>query len=86
AEWAIMVSGEVRIVDSHNFPVSKTVAAALVTVKPGGLRELHWHQQAEWAIMVSGEVRIVDSHNFPVSKTVAAALVTVKPGGLRELH
>src|SRR6202795_273826 len=31
--------GEVRIVDSRNFPLSK-VAAALVTLKPGGVREL----------------------------------------------
>src|SRR4029077_7096689 len=32
--------GEVRIVDSSNFKVS-TTAMALVTVHPGGLRELH---------------------------------------------
>jgi oxalate decarboxylase len=41
--------GEVRIVDSSNFPVSKNVAAGLVTLKPGALRELHWHPNAsEW--------------------------------------
>src|SRR5271167_4096741 len=34
-------AGEVRIVDSHNFPASKKFSAALVTLKPGGLRELH---------------------------------------------
>src|ERR1700682_5579934 len=38
--------GEVRIVDSHNFPASKSVAAALVTLKPGAMRELHWHPNA----------------------------------------
>jgi oxalate decarboxylase len=31
--------GEVRIIDSRNFPVSTTIAAAHVIVKPGGLRE-----------------------------------------------
>jgi oxalate decarboxylase len=31
-------SGTVRIVDSHNFPASKTIAAALVDIEPGGLR------------------------------------------------
>jgi oxalate decarboxylase len=36
-------SGTVRITDTKLFPVSKTVAAALVEVEPGGLRELHWH-------------------------------------------
>jgi oxalate decarboxylase len=35
--------GEVRVIDSRNFPVSTTIAAAHVTVHPGGLRELHWH-------------------------------------------
>ena len=35
--------GTIQIVDSRNFPVSKTLAAAVVTLKPGALRELHWH-------------------------------------------
>ena len=35
--------GEVRVVDSSNFKVS-TTAMAMVTVHPGGLRELHWHR------------------------------------------
>ncbi|MDU7477238.1 MAG: cupin domain-containing protein, partial [Paenibacillus macerans] len=41
--------GSVRIADSSNFPISKTVAAALVEIKPGGMRELHWHpNNDEW--------------------------------------
>ena len=39
--------GSVRIADSRNFTVSATVAAALVTVRPGGLREMHWHSNAD---------------------------------------
>src|SRR5258707_5192444 len=35
--------GEVRIVDSNQFKISTTVAMAMVTIRPGGLRELHWH-------------------------------------------
>ncbi len=51
--------GEVRVVDSHNFPVSKHVAAALVTIKPGGMRELHWHPNAsEWQYWISGKGRM----------------------------
>ena len=51
--------GRVRIIDSSNFPVSKTVAAALVEVDPGGLRELHWHPNAdEWQYYVSGKGRM----------------------------
>ena len=41
--------GEVRIVDSTNFPAAANIAMAHVTLKPGGLRELHWHPNAdEW--------------------------------------
>lgn len=35
--------GTIQIIDSRNFPISKTIAAAIVTVEPKGLRELHWH-------------------------------------------
>jgi oxalate decarboxylase len=45
--------GDVRIVDSSNFKVS-TTAMALVTVHPGGLRELHWHPNAdEWQYLLA---------------------------------
>lgn len=30
-------------IDSTNFPIAKTIAATYVTLKPGGLREMHWH-------------------------------------------
>ena len=47
--------GEVRIVDSSKFKVSTTIAAAIVTVHPGGIRELHWHPNAdEWQYYISG--------------------------------
>jgi oxalate decarboxylase len=47
--------GEVRIIDSSKFKVSTTIAAAIVTVHPGGIRELHWHQNAdEWQYYISG--------------------------------
>src|SRR6202522_3389803 len=51
-------SGEVRIIDSKNFKVT-TTAAAIVTVKPGGLRELHWHPNAdEWQFFYAGQGRM----------------------------
>ncbi|WP_353069714.1 cupin domain-containing protein [Tunturibacter empetritectus] len=51
--------GEVRIVDSRNFPASKSVAAGIVTLKPGGLRELHWHPTAaEWQFYIAGSGRM----------------------------
>ena len=50
--------GEVRIVDSKVFPVTN-IAAAIVRLKPGGLRELHWHPLSdEWQYYVSGKGRM----------------------------
>jgi oxalate decarboxylase len=54
-----MKGGEVRIVDSNNFKASTTIAAAIVTVHPGGIRELHWHPNAdEWQYFISGQGRM----------------------------
>ena len=51
--------GEVRIVDASQFKVSKTIAAAIVTVHPGGVRELHWHPNAdEWQYYFAGKGRM----------------------------
>lgn len=51
--------GTVRIVDSRNFPVSKTIAAALVEVKPGGMREMHWHpNNDEWQYYLTGTAKM----------------------------
>jgi oxalate decarboxylase len=52
-------AGEVRIVDSKIFQASTAVAAAHVIVHPGGMRELHWHQNAdEWQYYVAGKGRM----------------------------
>ncbi|MEC0238899.1 oxalate decarboxylase family bicupin [Paenibacillus dokdonensis] len=51
--------GSVRIVDSSNFPIAKTIAAALVEIKPGGMREMHWHpNQDEWQYYLTGQGRM----------------------------
>jgi len=51
--------GTVRITDSSNFAVSKTIAAALVEIEPGGMRELHWHPNAdEWQYYIEGQGRM----------------------------
>jgi oxalate decarboxylase len=50
--------GALRIVDSNNFPASKTVAAGLFNMKPGALREMHWHPDAEWQYYIGGNARM----------------------------
>ncbi|KAI1763876.1 RmlC-like cupin domain-containing protein [Hypoxylon sp. FL1150] len=52
-------AGEVRITDTNTFPLSKTVSAAHVTIKPGGIREMHWHPNAdEWSYFIRGRARV----------------------------
>jgi oxalate decarboxylase len=54
-----LAGGTARIVDSSNFPAASTIAAALVEVEPGGLRELHWHTNTdEWQYYIAGEGRM----------------------------
>jgi oxalate decarboxylase len=63
--------GEVRIVDSSNFPVSKNIAAGLVTLKPGALRELHWHPNAsEWQFWLAGKGRMTITMNGGRARTM----------------
>ena len=54
----VTAGGSVKIIDHHNFS-GTNIAAAIVTVKPGGLRELHWHPNAdEWQYFVKGTARM----------------------------
>ena len=51
--------GQVRITDSRNFRVSKTVAAAHAIIEPGAIREMHWHPTAdEWSFFIKGRARV----------------------------
>lgn len=51
--------GEVRLADSSNFRVSKTIASALITLRPGALRAMHWHPNAdEWQYYIKGKARM----------------------------
>jgi oxalate decarboxylase len=51
--------GTVQIADSRNFLANTFVAASLVTLVPGGLRELHWHPNAdEWQYYIKGAAQV----------------------------
>ncbi|WP_280954042.1 oxalate decarboxylase family bicupin [Mesorhizobium sanjuanii] len=54
-----MKHGTARITDSSVFPASRTIAAALVEVEPGAMRELHWHPNTnEWQYYIQGQARM----------------------------
>jgi len=51
--------GEERRVSAKEFPVSKTITGVILDLKPGALRELHWHPHAnEWLYFITGQARI----------------------------
>lgn len=63
--------GTVRVVDSTNFTVSTTVAAALLTIQPGGMREMHWHPNAdEWQYWIKGKGRMTIFNTGPNAVTM----------------
>ncbi len=52
------------------FPVSTTIAAVQVILKPGGLRELHWHQNSdEWQYYMQGQGRMTVFFNGSKART-----------------
>jgi len=55
----VFPGGEQRIVSSVEFPIQKTVTGVVQDLKPGALRELHWHPNAdEWQFYISGRSRV----------------------------
>ncbi len=51
--------GNVKIVDVRNFPASPKISGGIVTLKPGGMREMHWHPNAsEWQFWIAGQGRM----------------------------
>ncbi|KAL9112262.1 MAG: hypothetical protein Q9227_003380 [Pyrenula ochraceoflavens] len=51
--------GSVKIIDPSSFPIASMFSAALVTIKPGAMREMHWHLDSdEWSFFISGSGRV----------------------------
>ena len=50
--------GWAREITVRELPVATTMAAVNMRLKPGGIRELHWHKEAEWAFMLAGRARV----------------------------
>ncbi len=51
--------GEERRVSAREFPISTTMTGVVLDLKPGGLREPHWHPNAdEWQYFIRGRARM----------------------------
>ena len=58
--------GTIRLVTQEDFPINSTLTSALMVLKAGAFRELHWHPNAdEWQYVISGKgkVGIFGSHS-----------------------
>ncbi len=68
ARTRLVTGGWAREVTARELPIATQLAGVNMRLKPGGIRELHWHKQAEWAFMLAGRARITavdqDGHNF----------------------
>jgi oxalate decarboxylase len=55
--------GWARETTIRELPVSKAMAGVDMRLKPGAIRELHWHKADEWSLMLNGKARVtcVDS-------------------------
>ena len=42
-----------REITVRELPIATTLAGVNMSLTPGGVRELHWHQEAEWSYMIS---------------------------------
>jgi oxalate decarboxylase len=64
----LLTGGWSREITARELPISSTLAGVNMRLKPGAIRELHWHKEAEWAYMLAGHARITaidqDGHNF----------------------
>jgi oxalate decarboxylase len=51
-------AGSAKEATVEEFPISKSIAGVSMRLKPGAIRELHWHAlAAEWAYMITGRCR-----------------------------
>ncbi|MGV7961180.1 cupin domain-containing protein [Photorhabdus tasmaniensis] len=52
-------AGSIHKVSSLEFPISTTITGIIEIIKPGAVRELHWHPNAnEWQYYISGKGRM----------------------------
>jgi oxalate decarboxylase len=64
----VLTGGWAREVTVRELPIATELAGVNMRLKPGGIRELHWHKEAEWAFMLAGRARLTaidqDGRNF----------------------
>src|ERR1700758_1037885 len=54
----VLSGGWARETTTRELPISTEIAGVNMRLKPGGIRELHWHKEAEWAYVIKGSCRV----------------------------
>src|SRR6201993_4826070 len=54
----LLTGGWAREVTAPELPVAAKMAGVNMRLKPGAIREMHWHKEAEWAFVLAGSVRL----------------------------
>jgi oxalate decarboxylase len=54
----LLTGGWAREVTARELPIATQLAGVNMRLKPGGVRELHWHKEAEWSFMLAGRARL----------------------------
>jgi len=54
----VLSGGWARQVTARELPIATELAGVNMRLKPGGIRELHWHKEAERSYMIAGSARI----------------------------
>ncbi|MGA7585751.1 MAG: cupin domain-containing protein [Rouxiella badensis] len=77
-------NGSIHIVSSKEFPISQTMTGVIEIMKPGAVREMHWHPNAnEWQYYISGKGRmtVFSSHSHAETQEYDATDVGYVPQG-----
>ncbi len=84
AHKRIQNGGWAREVTQEDFAISETISGVNMRLARGGIREMHWHQQAEWAFMLDGRCRItvLDEEGRPSVQDVKTGDLWYFPPGL----
>ncbi|KAJ2926967.1 hypothetical protein H1R20_g10130, partial [Candolleomyces eurysporus] len=73
----LQTGGWARQQNVDEMPIAKAMAGVNMRLKPGAVRELHWHSTAEWAYVIKGSTQVTsvdqEGRNF---------ISTVGPGDL----
>ena len=71
-------AGSAKEATVEEFPISQSIAGVSMRLKPGGIRELHWHAiAAEWAYVITGKMRTT-----VISPNGQSALDEFEPGDI----